>query len=94
MTTREGFVYVIGHPSFDGFVKVGRAFNPESRLAGYQTGCPRRAYELHHAVYFPDAHRAEGEMHARLWQYQAEGEWFELPVREAINAINQLREIV
>lgn len=91
-TIREGFVYAITNPSFPGYVKIGRAFDPESRLRGYQTGCPNRSYELEHSVYFADCLTAEKEMHARLEKVRAEGEWFFMTATQATNAINQLRE--
>ena len=77
-TVRDGFVYVITHPAFPEYVKIGRAFDPESRLSGYQTGCPHRAYELKYAVYFEDCHTAERLIHDTLADYRAEGEWFRM----------------
>lgn len=81
-----GFVYVISHPRLEG-VKVGRAFDPDSRLLGYQTGCPRRAYRLRYATYFENAHTAERAIHARLKAHQLEGEWFSIEPDDAQEAI-------
>lgn len=83
---RNGFVYVIDHPRLDG-VKVGRACNPEARLSGYQTGCPRREYRLRYAMYFEDCYTAEAEIHARLNAHQLEGEWFAIHPDEAWECI-------
>ena len=91
---RRGFVYVISHPSFPHHVKIGRAFDPESRLRGYQTGCPLRQYRLNHTVYFNDCYMAEREIHARLQFWRAEGEWFALQPQQAADKINQLRESI
>jgi len=94
-TNKQGFVYVITNKSaFPGFVKIGRAFNPESRLRGYQTGCPFRGYRLAHAVYFHDCHQAELEIHARLDRLRMRGEWFKVTSDEASHEINQLREVL
>lgn len=87
---REGFVYVITHPRIDG-VKIGRAFNPEERLKGYQTGCSRREYQLFGSVYFEDAHLAEREVHARLEVDRLEGEWFDVTPAYAMQVIRKLR---
>ena len=82
----HGFVYVIFHPQLRG-VKIGRAYDAESRLRGYQTGCPERAYQLHYAKYFEDCRTAEAAIHERLSSYALEGEWFALSPDEAVEAI-------
>lgn len=88
----EGFVYVITHPAFPEYVKIGRAFDPESRLSGYQTGCPRRDYKLHFAAYFVNCHSAERFIHDWLADYRAEGEWFRLLPCVAEQVIYELME--
>ena len=93
-TEKRGFVYVITHPAFPGYVKVGRAYDPESRLKGYQTGCPHRAYELYAAVYFEDCHFAEHEIHARLCAHEGCGEWFAISPFLARHTINKLRSLL
>jgi len=92
-TDRRGFVYVISHPRFPGYVKIGRAFNPESRLRGYQTGCPERAYKLDYAVYFDDCHKAETDIHYILQQDRVKGEWFAIPRHVAEGYIDAIRRI-
>lgn len=97
VTEKRGFVYVITHPAFPNYVKIGRAFDPESRLNGYQTGCPHRAYELYAAIYFEDCHWAEKEIHARLdesYRNGALGEWFNISPFLARHNINKLRSIL
>ena len=93
-TDRRGFVYVITHPMYEQYVKVGRAFNPEARLRGYQTGCPFRGYRLYAAVYFEDCYFAEQEIHARLGDVRAEGEWFHITPFLARHNINKLRSVL
>ena len=88
---RRGFVYIMSHPAFDGYVKVGRAFDPESRLSNMQTGCPHRAYRLEHYWYFDDAHRAEEEIHELLDKYRWNGEWFFLPTATARERVQEYR---
>ena len=91
---KRGFVYVIHHPAFPDFVKIGRAFNPESRLRGYQTCCPHRRYRIYAAIYFEDCHFAEHEIHARLNECRAAGEWFEITPFLARHTINKLRSLL
>ena len=96
-TEKRGFVYVITHPAFPGYVKIGRAYNPESRLRQYQTGCPHRGYELYAAIYFEDCYMAEKEIHARLdesYRNGALGEWFNISPFLARHNINKLRSIL
>lgn len=82
----NGCIYVIDHPRLPG-VKIGRAFDPKSRLRSYQTGCPERAYRLRFAAYFEDAHAVETTVHERLRAHQLEGEWFDLTAEDAQECI-------
>jgi len=91
-TERKGFVYVIGHPAWPEHLKIGRAFDPESRLKGFQTGCPRRAYVLLYARYFDDCYVAERALHYHFDKYRREGEWFYIDEHEAIEAIDRQKE--
>lgn len=93
-THRNGFVYAITNPAWPEAVKIGRACDPEARLASYQTNSPHRDYQLEHTVYFHDCYSAERELHARLESRRLNGEWFRLTVDEAVDQINQLREIL
>ena len=93
-TEKRGFVYVITNPAWPDSVKVGRAFDPEARLRGYQTSCPDRDYELYAAVYFEDCHWAEKEMHARLLPCGHGGEWFNISPFLARHEINKLRSLL
>lgn len=86
-TVRIGFVYVITNPAWPGACKVGRAFDPFSRLAQYQTGSPFRDYELRFAHRFEDCHTAERQIQARLSDHQLEGEWFAISADEAQECI-------
>ena len=90
----EGFVYILTHPAWPGYVKIGRACDPEQRLASYQTGCPMRAYRMFEAVYFGNCQFAEAELHARLHNARVHGEWFALSAEYVLDQINQLREIL
>lgn len=88
----RGFVYVIVNPAWDDYCKIGRAFDPESRLAGYQTGTPFRDYELYGSRFFEDAAQAEKEIHLRLAAAREEGEWFFMEPAQALVEIDKLQE--
>lgn len=89
----EGFVYIITHPSWPEFVKIGCAINPESRLGDYQTYCPRRAYSLEHYVYTTNRRASESHVHQLFANQRAAGEWFHVPVDAAITALNAVAEL-
>lgn len=85
----DGFLYIIAHPRLPG-MKIGRAFNPESRLRSYQTGCPERAYELLHvSPYFEDCVTLEKMVHAALSLHRLEGEWFNVGEQFARDIIDR-----
>jgi hypothetical protein len=89
-TDRRGFVYVIWNPAWPAYVKVGRAFNPLSRLAQFQSGCPERDYKLKYAVYFENCYEAERLIHNTLADYRAEGEWFRILPTTAEHVLDQI----
>jgi hypothetical protein len=89
-TDKRGFVYCITNPAWPAHCKVGRAFDPEARLRGYQTGCPERDYELKYAVYFEDCHAAEKLIHDTLADYKAEGEWFRILPSTAEHVLDEI----
>lgn len=88
----DGFVYVIHHPQLVG-VKIGRAFDPASRLRNYQTGCPQRAYKLYYTSrYIKDCVRAEKIIHGLLDADRLEGEWFSTDKKVAREVIKKIAE--
>ena len=75
---RRGFLYVIAHPDLIGWVKVGRAKDPEQRLRDANTWCPGRNFKMLGMIWFEDANVAETEAHSRLRCVfpKGIGEWF------------------
>lgn len=86
----DGFVYIITHPAWPDYLKIGCAINPESRLRDYQTYCPHRAFVLEHVVYCSDRREAEAKVHALFAAHRASGEWFRVPLDEARAALNSV----
>lgn len=79
MTPSGWYVYFI-QSGDDGPIKIGKARNPEYRLAHFQTGNPEK---LHLLGTIPAAPSLEGKLHGMVEQYRIRGEWFEpsRPVR-------------
>ena len=76
----EGEGYIIRNSAWPEWQKIGKAVDAEDRLKGYQTGSPKRDYQLVHAEWFSDRHAAEKAIHKMLEQHkhchERRGEWF------------------
>jgi hypothetical protein len=84
---KDGVLYIISHPRMDGY-KIGRAFDADSRLNHYQTGCPRREYKLEYVShYIEDCVQAEREVFDALAPHQMKGEWYDVNLAQAKMAI-------
>lgn len=85
-----GSVYIIVHPSHEGYVKVGKAKNFVKRLSAYQTYCPHGGYWAPkvYAVALDAMDRAERHAHAALTEYRCRGEWFQIEPEEAIQVLD------
>jgi len=81
--SRAGFVYIVSNPAWPDFVKIGHAFDPQDRLASFNTGDPHRAYVLEYSRYFEDRIAAEKGMHDLLDACRVGGEWFRISAEEA-----------
>lgn len=87
MTDDITYVYVIGREQ--GPVKVGISKNPTARLANLQGGCPFRLRILHKAAADSPAHAfaMEQEVHEVHQPSRLIGEWFNIDLEQAIEAI-------
>ena len=96
----QGWLYVLIHPNFPGWVKIGRTRNLGKRLSSYNTGTPNAAnhyvIEYHHppdgAQPYARATPVERAIHTALRPTQDVGdtrEWYQMTVEEAIAIINQ-----
>jgi hypothetical protein len=73
------------------FVKIGSTSNARSRFVSFQTGSP---FEIRFAFYAMPrsglSHvEAEQNVHRALDEHRVRGEWFQLPVNDAISAIRE-----
>jgi len=81
------YIYIITHPKFDGWIKLGRALNVSKRLENYQTYCPDRAFKLEYSL------KTEYVYHIELYfENNIKGnryEWYKCSVEYAMNLINE-----
>lgn len=68
--------------------KIGIANSAEGRLRGLSTASPH-ALRLEVATYADNAREVEAAAHAHFADHRRNGEWFELPAREAASFILQ-----
>lgn len=88
---KKYYIYIIIHPKFKGWIKVGRTMNLESRLNGYQVGCPFRDYKLIYYKFIQDKDvLLKIENHFKL-NLQSNGfEWFKCSVKQGIKIIESI----
>ena len=84
----SGYVYVIA-AEYSGPCKIGVARDVESRRRSLQTGSPYvlEAHYAHECANYDEARALERACHARLSDSRLEGEWYEIPVSKAIDAL-------
>lgn len=89
--TLAGFIYGMVHPDWPGYVKIGRAKNPNRRLRDYNIGDPKRAYSFAFVLGVPDCTRAELQAHRCLRGCRvANTEWFEINPEDALALLSAL----
>ena len=88
---KEGFVYVLSHPKFSPWCKIGHSRDPERRLSTYNTGCPTRSYTLDGYEYFEDRVKIEEHIHNIVERdgYPRKGEWFNCPSQYVLDLLKQ-----
>lgn len=91
-SSKEGEVYIITNPAFEGWVKVGMAVDAMDRLKGYQTSSPFRDYELQFFCRVTDRRASESQAHKLLAaKFNQQGEWFQCPLEEARQVLNKVK---
>jgi hypothetical protein len=94
ISRRQYFIYIIIHPKFDGWIKLGRTTDLKNRLTSYQTGCPFREYELIYNKYVGKVQDvAEIENYFKTNIHNNGFEWYECTIAEAIETIEKLTSV-
>ena len=83
------WVYVLTHPLFPGYVKIGQTNNLDKRLSQYQTGCPSALYRMHSATWSERASVFAFAVYDRLESYRCSGEWFLVDVELVLKVISE-----
>jgi hypothetical protein len=75
---KDGHVYIISNPAWEGWYKVGMAIDANDRCSGYQTSSPFRDYMIRYSKYFSKRREAERLVHETLKEnnIKYKGEWF------------------
>ena len=91
--SKDGYVYAITNPAWEGWVKIGMAVDADDRCKSYQTSSPLRDYKLEHCTYFEDRRKAEQQAHEKAEEITEEcgSEWFKIPVDEAVRIIGEIK---
>lgn len=91
-SVKEGFVYLVIHPSFEGWVKAGMTIDYELRLATYNVADPLSRFELKATKWVADRRNAEKKLLERLRQAAGEmrGEWAHIELMEAVKIFDAL----
>jgi len=91
---KDGYVYIVSNPAWEGWHKVGMAVSAEDRCRGFQTSSPMRDYKLEYKIYSKDRRKTEELAHKYLTKLASNvsGEWFNLPKEDIIPILSRLKE--
>lgn len=81
----RGYVYIITHPMYEGWSKIGSTVDLNKRLSTYQTGDPLRRYEVAFHAEVDDRVALERWVRHRLSEkFPIHGEWVNCPTEVAV----------
>ena len=85
---RPAYVYIITNPAWEGWCKIGKAKDVQSRLNAYQVSSPLRDYVIEFQLRIPD-YIVETNIHEKLVDegYEYRNEWFRIELQDAIELI-------
>ena len=90
---QEGFIYLVQHPLFDGWVKGGMTVDFELRLGMYNVADPLSRFSLSRVKWVAHRRSAEKELLDGLANVAQEccGEWFRIEFEQACNAFHSIK---
>ena len=92
LTRNAKYIYLITHPKFKGYVKIGRTINIDKRLSSYQTFCPKREFKVEYVTLTDNPLPYEWHFVDSFKRANSTSEWFEVPLKEAIKAIKTIKK--
>ena len=88
LTVETGYVYVVTNKAWPEWCKIGISIVPKERLQNYNTSSPCRVDEMPYLIECKGYKGVEERTHKYLSSKFDNGhEWFKLPVKTAISAI-------
>lgn len=82
------YIYIVTHPKFEGWIKLGRTNDPKRRLNDYQTNCPDFGYKLEYSIATEYYYNIETYFDNYIAGNKRE--WYKCSVLDAINTINKI----
>ena len=82
------YIYVISHPKFEGYYKVGIAKDYKTRLNSYQTSDPDRAYKMEYFYLTPHFRETEKYIHNL---FDNKFEWIKANLKDIVQKIENYK---
>jgi hypothetical protein len=91
-TRKEGYVYIVSNPAWDGWFKVGKAVDADDRCKSYNTSSPLRDFKVEYKIYVEDRNKSEKVAHTKALKQAEEytGEWFRISLNSLKDILNSL----
>ena len=92
VSRKEGHVYIISNPAWNGWYKVGKAVDADDRCQSYNTSSPLRDYKVEYKIYVQDRDKGEKIAHTQaLKKTQTySGEWFKICLKDLIETLDSI----
>ena len=92
---KEGHIYIISNPAWEGWYKVGKAVDADDRCQSYNTSSPLRDYVVEYKVYVKNRDKAEKLAHTLAIEKSKDhaSEWFKITLKDIKNILNSLESI-
>lgn len=91
---KEGFVYIMSNPAWEGYYKVGYSLEPRDRLIQAQVFSPLGDYKIEGYFISSDAKAMESFIHSKLSNFHVRGEWFKVKLENLRKLIKRNRLII
>ena len=88
----SGSIYIITHPYFEGWIKVGMTNNIIKRLGTYNCSDPLKRFVMPYSKDVLDRREAEKRLinEMTLFASSVNGEWFEIELSKAFDIFNKI----